>query len=64
MKVSVDPIKCQSYGLCADIAPELFELDEWGYATAKGDGAVAERFEEEARTAAAECPVKAIRIEA
>ena len=27
----VDPIKCTGIGMCAFVAPELVELDEWGF---------------------------------
>jgi len=27
----VDPIACDGYGHCAEWAPELVSLDEWGY---------------------------------
>jgi ferredoxin len=27
----VDPIACHAHGLCADLLPELVDLDEWGY---------------------------------
>ncbi len=28
----VNPIKCTAFGFCAEHAPELFSLDDWGYA--------------------------------
>jgi ferredoxin len=27
----VRPIECRAHGLCAELLPELIELDEWGY---------------------------------
>lgn len=60
-RLRVDPRKCQAYGTCAEIAPELFELDEWGYAQAvrrdlSGD-------ETDSANAALDiCPVEAIRM--
>ena len=27
----VNPIACDAHGLCAELLPELIELDEWGY---------------------------------
>jgi ferredoxin len=27
----LDPIKCDGRGMCHDAAPDLVELDEWGY---------------------------------
>ena len=32
MKLHVDPTACQAYGLCNEKAPDLIDLDEWGYA--------------------------------
>jgi ferredoxin len=31
MRLQVDPTACAGHGLCADLLPELIELDEWGY---------------------------------
>ena len=31
MKLRVDPIMCDGFGYCAELAPELIDLDEWGY---------------------------------
>ena len=30
-RLSVDPIACTGHGVCADMLPELIELDDWGY---------------------------------
>lgn len=62
MKVQVDSTKCDAYGLCAEKSPELFELDDFGYAIARNDGTVREGHEAEARAAIGVCPVSAIRI--
>jgi ferredoxin len=62
MKVHVDMSKCQAYGNCADAAPQLFSLDDWGYAVVEGDGNVAPQDEEAARNAAAACPAVAITL--
>ena len=32
----VNPISCDGHGLCAEIVPELIELDEWGYPIVSG----------------------------
>lgn len=63
MKVHVDMSKCQAYGTCADEAPELFTLDEWGYSQVRGGGDVPPGQEEAARRAVAACPVLAIAVE-
>jgi ferredoxin len=62
MKVQVDATKCEGYGTCAEHLASLFELDEWGYATAAGDGTVPPGDEDLARRAIADCPVHAIRV--
>ena len=31
MKLRLNPILCDGYGQCAELLPELVELDEWGY---------------------------------
>jgi ferredoxin len=31
MKLSVDMIACEGRGLCAEVLPELIQLDDWGY---------------------------------
>lgn len=29
--LQVDPVRCDGFGHCAELAPELVTLDEWGY---------------------------------
>jgi ferredoxin len=62
MKVQVDSTKCDAYGLCAEKSPELFELDDFGYAIARNDGVVQEGQEAEALASVGICPALAIRI--
>jgi ferredoxin len=31
MTLTVDPIRCDGRGLCADLLPEMIRLDDWGY---------------------------------
>ena len=38
MKVRVEPTLCQGHNRCYAIAPDLFQLDDSGYASAVGDG--------------------------
>ncbi len=63
MKVSVNSDACEGHNRCYAIAPELFEVDDYGYATAKGDGTVAPELEDKARLAVDNCPEYAISIE-
>jgi ferredoxin len=63
MKVHVDPEKCQGHNRCFAIAPELFDVDDYGYATEIGDGTVPPELEDKARLAVENCPEYAISIE-
>ncbi len=40
MKLVLDQTACQGYGLCQQAAPDLVDLDDWGYAGLLGDGEV------------------------
>ena len=62
MKVHVNPDKCQGHNRCKALAPELFELDEFGNSREIGDGTVPEGLEEKAALARANCPEFAIEI--
>ncbi|NUK28203.1 ferredoxin [Streptomyces lunaelactis] len=62
MKLLLDSTLCQGYGLCQEHAPELVELDEWGYAAIIAV-AVPDSHEEAARDCAAVCPNSALRLE-
>jgi ferredoxin len=62
LQVRVDPDKCQGHNRCKAIAPELFELDEYGNARAAGDGKVPAHLEEKAYLARSNCPEFAIEI--
>ena len=62
IRVRVDAGKCQGHNRCFAQAPELFELDEYGYSHELNDGAVPPELEEKARLAVANCPERAITI--
>ena len=62
MKICVDEDKCQGHNRCMTVAPGLFELDDYGYASAVNDGNVPLDKEEKARLAIANCPEFAIEI--
>jgi ferredoxin len=55
MRVHVDPAKCQGHNRCYALAPELFDVDDYGNAPAG--------LEDKARLALANCPEFAISIE-
>lgn len=60
LKVRVDRERCQGHARCHAIAPELFELDDFGNARERGDGAVPRGLADKARLAQANCPELAI----
>lgn len=62
MRVHVDQEKCQGHNRCVVIAPELFEADDLGVASAKGNGDVPSGQEENARLAVDNCPEFAVTI--
>jgi ferredoxin len=62
LKVHVNREKCQGHNRCKAIAPELFELDEYGNAREVNDGAVPPELEEKAYLAKSNCPEFAVEI--
>ena len=62
MKITVDTDRCQGHNRCKAIAPELFQLDEFGNAREIGDGTVPPGQEEKAYLAKSNCPEFAIEI--
>jgi ferredoxin len=58
----VNPIRCDAYGYCAELLPELITLDEWGYPII-ADGPVPEGLQREATRAVALCPRLALLLE-
>jgi ferredoxin len=63
VRVRVDPDKCQGHNRCYSLAPELFDVDDYGYATATGDGTVPAELVGKAQLAAANCPEFAVVID-
>ena len=62
-KLHVDWIKCDGWGLCADLLPELIDLDEWRYPILRQP--IVERGRlDDAQRAADCCPAKALILEA
>jgi ferredoxin len=60
LKLEVDPIACDGHGLCADLLPELIELDEWGYPMI--DDRVPAGLAGHARRAVSACPALALKL--
>ena len=62
LRVIADRSKCCGYGLCAQMCPEVYKLDEGGLVYLASD-IVPAGLEEEAREGAAACPAEALAIE-
>jgi ferredoxin len=62
LKIHVDQDKCQGHARCKSLAPDLFELDEYGNAHEVGDGSVPARLEDKAWLAQANCPELAVEV--
>jgi ferredoxin len=61
MAIAIDRIGCDGFGMCAELLPEMIDLDDWGYPIVAA-GAVPADLVEHARRAAANCPVLALRL--
>jgi ferredoxin len=59
-KLEINPIACTGHGLCADLLPELVEMDEWGYPIIHGQ--VPNDLAVHARRAVNACPTLALRL--
>jgi ferredoxin len=62
VKVRVDPDRCQGHARCYALAPDLFDVDDYGQSSVRGDGTVPVGREDAARLAAANCPEFAIEV--
>jgi ferredoxin len=63
MKVRVDEERCQGHSRCMALAPEVFEVDDYGMSHVLIDGEVPTELEDKAKLAAVNCPERAIIIE-
>jgi ferredoxin len=63
MNVSVNREACQGHARCYALCPEVFELDDLGFALAQDRVPVATEFEEQVRRAVNNCPEHAISAE-
>ena len=62
MRVAVNSELCQGHNRCYALAPELFDVDDYGNAIVVGDGEVPPDLEDKARLALSNCPEYAITI--
>jgi ferredoxin len=61
-RLRVNPITCDAHGLCAELLPEMIELDDWGYPILD-EGPVPAELIDLARRAAEACPTLALLLE-
>jgi ferredoxin len=59
--IAIDRIRCDGYGCCAELLPEMIALDDWGYPILR-PGAIPEALLPLARMAVDTCPVLALRL--
>ncbi len=62
MQIHLDAEKCQGHNRCYALAPELFDVDDYGQAVLMEEGEVPDNLKEKARLAAANCPEYAITL--
>lgn len=60
--LTVDPIRCDGRGSCAELFPEGIRLDDWGYPILR-PGPVPKHLLAHAKWAVANCPALALRLE-
>lgn len=59
MKLTIDTAKCSGHARCYDTAPDIFDIDDSGYALPV-DKQVGEPLDEKIADAIAACPERAI----
>jgi ferredoxin len=62
LNMTIDRIKCDGHGLCAELLPELIRLDDWGYPILD-EAEVPDELLGLARRAADACPTLALLLE-
>ena len=61
-RLRVNPITCAGHGLCAELLPEIIELDPWGYPILSPSAVPAELMDH-AKRAVDACPTLALLME-
>jgi ferredoxin len=60
-RLQVDWPACKAHGVCAELLPEIVELDEWGYPVL-APGPVPDSLRRYAQRAVSSCPTLALRL--
>ena len=61
-QLRINPIACTAHGLCAELLPEIIELDPWGYPIVL-EATVPRSLVAHAKRAAAACPTLALLLD-
>jgi len=62
VRIVLESDKCQGHNRCYALAPELFDVDDYGQSVLLIDGDIPEELVDKARLAAANCPEFAIKV--
>ena len=62
MRIQFERDACQGHNRCYLLAPEIFDVDDEGYAVLRIDGDLPPELEEKGRLAADNCPEYAITV--
>jgi ferredoxin len=60
-RLVVDPIRCDGHGICAELFPEMIQLDDWGYPIIDSKP-VPGQLTGHARRAVTSCPTLALKL--
>lgn len=60
-RLAVDWPACKAHGVCAELLPEIVQLDEWGYPIV-APGPVPAALKRHAQRAVSSCPTLALRL--
>ncbi|MCB0951442.1 MAG: ferredoxin [Microthrixaceae bacterium] len=62
MRIEYDRDACQGHNRCYLLAPEVFDVDDEGYAVLRITGEIPSELEEKAKLAVDNCPEYAITV--
>lgn len=62
MRINVNEAACEGHGLCEQVAPEVYELDEDGVVRLR-EPEIASELEAKAEAGARVCPVAALTVQ-
>ena len=60
-RLVVDWIACDGHGICAELLPEMIQLDDWGFPMIS-DEAIPNGLSAHVRRAVAACPTLALKV--